>query len=213
MLARWGRAASQLAAAAELTRRVAAPRAAYLSDRSYSKVGTAASAAAATVTAPSTPAASSPSKRPLNKPEVTLNVMFWSKACPLALPPNSPLRLEEPHYEGIKRVMLKLLLFYSKQSKSIRGANVVYRRIISQVDKPAIYDGVPSFSFFVYWFCFYYSDMVKSIFCCQLYCTHTPFNFFSLKLKILSTHILFLICSSSYYLQSFYISLFQVWIT
>ncbi|RZS08231.1 hypothetical protein BHM03_00039176 [Ensete ventricosum] len=72
--------------------------------------------------------------------QVTLNVMFWSKACPLALPPNSPLRLEEPHYEGIKRVMLKLLLFYSKQSKSIRGANVVYRRIISQVDKPAIYD-------------------------------------------------------------------------
>ncbi|RRT63147.1 hypothetical protein B296_00041429 [Ensete ventricosum] len=71
MLARWGRAASQLAAAAELTRRVAAPRAAYLSDRSYSKVGTAASAAAATVTAPSTPAASSPSKRPLNKPEVS----------------------------------------------------------------------------------------------------------------------------------------------
>lgn len=67
MLARWGRAASQLAAAAELTRRVAAPRAAYLSDRSYSKVGT---DAAATVTAPSTPAVSSPSKLPLNKPEV-----------------------------------------------------------------------------------------------------------------------------------------------
>ncbi|URE24993.1 Ubiquinol-cytochrome C chaperone [Musa troglodytarum] len=101
MLARWGRAASQLTAAAELTRRVAAPRAAYLSDRSYSKVGTAAAAgsAAATVTAPSTPAVPSPSKRPLNKPEVRLNVMFWSKACSLALPPNSPLRLEEPHYE------------------------------------------------------------------------------------------------------------------
>ncbi|XP_065018066.1 uncharacterized protein LOC135644440 [Musa acuminata AAA Group] len=141
MLARWGRAASQLAAAAELTRRVAAPRAAYLSDRSYSKVGTdAAAAAAATVTAPSNPAVSSPSKLPLNKPEVRLNVMFWSKACSLALPPNSPLRIEEPHYEGIKRLILKLLLFYSKQSKSIRGANVVYRRIISQVDKPAIYD-------------------------------------------------------------------------
>lgn len=51
------------------------------------------------------------------------------------------MRIEEPKYEGIRRIILKMLLFYSKQSKSIRGANVVYRRIISQVDKPAIYDG------------------------------------------------------------------------
>ncbi|XP_004485601.2 uncharacterized protein [Cicer arietinum] len=36
--------------------------------------------------------------------------------------------------------MLKLMLFYSKQSRSIRGANVVYRRILSQVDKPPIYE-------------------------------------------------------------------------
>lgn len=137
--------------------------------------------------------------------QVRLNVMFWSKACSLALPPNSPLRIEEPHYEGIKRLILKLLLFYSKQSKSIRGANVVYQRIISQVDKPAIYDGVPSsFSFFAYWFCFYYFDMVKYILLLLL---------LFLKLKILSTHILCLICFSSYYMQSFYISLFHVWIT
>ncbi|THG05615.1 hypothetical protein TEA_000800 [Camellia sinensis var. sinensis] len=47
---------------------------------------------------------------------------------------------EEPKYEGIRYIFLKLMLFYSKQSKSIRGANVVYRRIISQVDKPAIYN-------------------------------------------------------------------------
>ncbi|CAM8960990.1 unnamed protein product [Rhodiola kirilowii] len=33
-----------------------------------------------------------------------------------------------------------MLLFYSKQSKSIRGANVVYIRLASQVDKSAIYD-------------------------------------------------------------------------
>ncbi|XP_031276997.1 ubiquinol-cytochrome-c reductase complex assembly factor 1-like [Pistacia vera] len=32
------------------------------------------------------------------------------------------------------------MLFYSKQSKSIRGANVIYRRVVLQVDKPAIYD-------------------------------------------------------------------------
>ncbi|KAG4137053.1 hypothetical protein ERO13_D07G047600v2 [Gossypium hirsutum] len=33
-----------------------------------------------------------------------------------------------------------MMLFYSKQSKSIRGANVIYRRVLSQVDKPAIYE-------------------------------------------------------------------------
>ncbi|WOL10213.1 hypothetical protein Cni_G18967 [Canna indica] len=137
MLARWGRTASQLAAVA-LPRGAGAPRNAFLLDRSYSKV--AAAAAAATVAVPTSTPASSPSKCPSNKPEVKLNAMFWSKPCSLALPPNSPLRIEEPHFEGFKRIMLKLLLFYSKQSKSIRGANVVYRRIISQVDKPAIYD-------------------------------------------------------------------------
>ncbi|CAA6656410.1 unnamed protein product [Spirodela intermedia] len=48
--------------------------------------------------------------------------------------------IEEPQYEGLKRILLKLMLFYSKQSKDIRGANVIYKRVISQVDKPAIYD-------------------------------------------------------------------------
>ncbi|CAL5322914.1 unnamed protein product [Camellia sinensis] len=72
--------------------------------------------------------------------QVNLNKMFWSKPCSLALAPDSPLKVEEPKYEGIRYIFLKLMLFYSKQSKSIRGANVVYRRIISQVDKPAIYD-------------------------------------------------------------------------
>lgn len=33
------------------------------------------------------------------------------------------------------------MLFYSKQSKSIRGANVIYSRVTSQVDKPPIYNG------------------------------------------------------------------------
>ncbi|KAG5000515.1 Ubiquinol-cytochrome-c reductase complex assembly factor 1 [Glycine soja] len=73
-------------------------------------------------------------------PVVKLDKMFWSKPCSLALPRDSPLKAEEPDYQGIKRFMLKLMLFYSKQSKSIRGANVVYRRIVSQIDKPPIYE-------------------------------------------------------------------------
>jgi cytochrome b pre-mRNA-processing protein 3 len=39
------------------------------------------------------------------------------------------------------------MLFYSKQSKSIRGANVIYDRITSQVDSAAIYDGTSSYSY------------------------------------------------------------------
>ncbi|XP_024989735.1 ubiquinol-cytochrome-c reductase complex assembly factor 1-like [Cynara cardunculus var. scolymus] len=74
------------------------------------------------------------------KSEVNLSKMFRSKPCSLALPPESPLRIEEPNYEGIRQFLLKLMLFYSKQSTSIRAANVIYRRVVSQADKPAIYD-------------------------------------------------------------------------
>lgn len=74
------------------------------------------------------------------KSEVNLNKLFRSKPCSLALPAGSALRIEEPNYEGLRHFLLKLMLFYSKQSKSIRQANVIYRRVISQVDKPAIYD-------------------------------------------------------------------------
>ena len=73
--------------------------------------------------------------------QVNLDKLFWSKPCSLALPPESPLRIEEPQYKGIKRVLFTLMLFYTKQSKSIRGANVAYKRVLSQVDKPAIYEG------------------------------------------------------------------------
>lgn len=79
--------------------------------------------------------------RKISTLQVKLDKMFWSKPCSLALPRDSPLKAEEPDYQGIKRFMLKLMLFYSKQSKSIRGANVVYRRIVSQIDKPPIYEG------------------------------------------------------------------------
>lgn len=86
--------------------------------------------------------------------KVNLNAMFWSKPCSLALAKDSPLRIEEPEFSGMKQLMLKLLLFYSKQSKSIRGATIVYKRIISQVDKPPIYDGSCSLlSYFVWWNC------------------------------------------------------------
>ncbi|GKF00351.1 hypothetical protein Tco_0023701 [Tanacetum coccineum] len=72
---------------------------------------------------------------------VNLNKLFRSKPCSLTLPPDSPLRIEEPTYEGLRHFLLKMMLFYSKQSKSIRQANVIYRRVVNQVDKPAIYDG------------------------------------------------------------------------
>ncbi|KAM0042931.1 putative ubiquinol-cytochrome c chaperone/UPF0174 [Helianthus debilis subsp. tardiflorus] len=72
--------------------------------------------------------------------EESLNKMFRSKPSSLALPPESPLRIEEPTYEGLRHFFLKMMLFYSKQSKSIRQANVIYRRVVSQVDKPVIYD-------------------------------------------------------------------------
>ena len=47
-----------------------------------------------------------------HRPVVNLDKMFWSKPCSLALPRDSPLRVEEPDYQGIKRLMLKLMLFY-----------------------------------------------------------------------------------------------------
>lgn len=74
------------------------------------------------------------------KPEVNLNKMFWSKPCSLALANESPYRVEDPNYEGVKRFILKLMLFYSKQSQFIRRANVIYSRVTYQVDRPAIYD-------------------------------------------------------------------------
>ncbi|XP_011014560.1 PREDICTED: ubiquinol-cytochrome-c reductase complex assembly factor 1-like isoform X2 [Populus euphratica] len=103
-----------------------------ISHQSYAKAATAAAMAAS-------PILSSQKVFPSNS-VVNLDKMFRSKPCSLALAADSPLRIEEPEYEGIRRFVLKLLLFYSKQSKSIRGANVVYRRIVSQVDRPAIYE-------------------------------------------------------------------------
>jgi hypothetical protein len=87
--------------------------------------------------------------------------MFLSKPCSLALPPDSPHRAVDPQFKGIRRFLLTLLLFYSKQSKSIRGANVVYDRITSQVDTPAIYDGkLPTY----YRICLFFHVIFVSVF-------------------------------------------------
>ncbi|KAG6420650.1 hypothetical protein SASPL_117185 [Salvia splendens] len=80
-------------------------------------------------------------KSDISKPEVKLNNLFWSKPRSLALAPDSPYRIDEPQYVGIRRFILKLMLFYSKQSQFIRRANAIYTRVQYQVDRPAIYDG------------------------------------------------------------------------
>ncbi|XP_006658567.1 ubiquinol-cytochrome-c reductase complex assembly factor 1 isoform X1 [Oryza brachyantha] len=139
-MSRWRAASARISAAAEsrlLSRafsevgRTPAPQPPC---RAFSKASAAAAASSRSPSAPATSATAGP------RPEVRLNSMFLSKPCSLALPPDSPLRVEDPQFEGIKRFMLTLLLFYSKQSKSIRGANVVYHRITSQVDKSDIHD-------------------------------------------------------------------------
>ncbi|KAG8080524.1 hypothetical protein GUJ93_ZPchr0007g5962 [Zizania palustris] len=138
-MSRWRAAAARIAAAADSR----------MLSRAFSKAGTPApqptsrafsKAAAAKSRSPSFAAAAATPTASGARPEVRLNSMFLSKPCSLALLPDSPLRVEEPRFEGIKHFMLTLLLFYSKQSKSIRGANVVYHRITSQVDKSDIYD-------------------------------------------------------------------------
>ncbi|KAK6132120.1 hypothetical protein DH2020_034145 [Rehmannia glutinosa] len=129
MLPRWSRVFSHISRASHSQRNTELVRRdlSAFSFRKYAKV------AAATV--------EQSAKCDTNKPEVNLNKMFWSKPCSLALAIDSPNRIEDPQYEGIKRVILKLMLFYSKQSQLIRWANAIYSRVIYQVDRPAIYDG------------------------------------------------------------------------
>ncbi|XP_057796334.1 uncharacterized protein LOC131012397 [Salvia miltiorrhiza] len=79
-------------------------------------------------------------KSDIIKPEVNLNKLFWSKPRSLALAADSPYRINDPQYKGIRRFILKLMLFYSKQSQFIRWANAIYVRVRYQVDRRAIYD-------------------------------------------------------------------------
>ncbi|KAI7748906.1 hypothetical protein M8C21_023543 [Ambrosia artemisiifolia] len=71
---------------------------------------------------------------------VNLNKMFRTKPVTLALPLRSPQRINEPNYKGVRLFILRLMLFYSKESVSIRAANVIYRRVVSQVENPMVYD-------------------------------------------------------------------------
>ncbi|PWZ13572.1 Ubiquinol-cytochrome-c reductase complex assembly factor 1 [Zea mays] len=147
-MSRWRAAASSISAAAAsrnsaaearvLSRALAkAPSPPPLPPQTLSRTFAKSAAATATATSPG-PGATSPPAGTWS--EIRLNSMFLSKPCSLALPPDSPHRAVDPQFKGIRRFLLTLLLFYSKQSKSIRGANVVYDRITSQVDTPAIYD-------------------------------------------------------------------------
>ncbi|XP_021752015.1 ubiquinol-cytochrome-c reductase complex assembly factor 1-like [Chenopodium quinoa] len=129
MLARWSRAISQISNAGSQSRILGG----FSNTQNYAKV-------AAFSMPPSSSSLDSNDFNNTNIPTVKLDKLFWSKPCSLALAKDSPLRIEEPDYQGIRRFFLKLMLFYSKQSKSIRGANVVYRRIITQADKSAIYN-------------------------------------------------------------------------
>ncbi|PKA48765.1 hypothetical protein AXF42_Ash018707 [Apostasia shenzhenica] len=131
MLSRWNRAVSQVCHLGSHLR-IAAPKELCLLCGHYSGVSAS--------TVPASSSCNPDVKPPSSKPEVKLHAMFWSKPNSLALPLGSHLRIEEPQYDGFRHLMLTLLLFYSKQSKSIRGANAVYKRITLQVDKPAIYD-------------------------------------------------------------------------
>ncbi|GFP80970.1 ubiquinol-cytochrome-c reductase complex assembly factor 1 [Phtheirospermum japonicum] len=128
MMPRWGRVLSQLTRVSKLQRNELASRDLYaLSFRNYAKVSAA--------------AAVEPSAKPDTiKPEVNPNKLFWSKPSSLALASDSPYRIDDPHYEGFKRAILKVMLFYSKQSQFIRWANAIYSRVTYQVDRPAIYD-------------------------------------------------------------------------
>ncbi|KAG6500841.1 ubiquinol-cytochrome-c reductase complex assembly factor 1-like [Zingiber officinale] len=136
-LARWGRAASQLAT--DLRVGGASPVARRF-HRNCSTAITATGGPGGAAPAAAIATSSSPPNRLFNEQEVRLNSLFWSRPCSLSLPPNSPLRVAEPSFEGIKHIILKMMLFYSKRSESIRRAKIVYRRITSQVDKSAIYD-------------------------------------------------------------------------
>ncbi|XP_057806701.1 uncharacterized protein LOC131021504 [Salvia miltiorrhiza] len=127
MLPRWGRVLSRInrinsiQKSSELVKKESSP----FLFRDYAKVAAAVEPNA---------------KSDIIKPEVNLNKLFWSKPRSLALAADSPHRIYDPQYKGIRRFILKLMLFYSKQSQFIRWANAIYIRVRYQVDRPPIYD-------------------------------------------------------------------------
>ena len=61
------------------------------------------------------------------------------KAHSLGLAPDSRFRVVDPAPSGFSHAMLKLLGYYGKQSRLIRGVNTLYTRISSQVNDPELY--------------------------------------------------------------------------
>lgn len=61
------------------------------------------------------------------------------KARSLSLDSRSRYRVVDPAPSGWTRTVLKLLGYYGKQSRLIRGANTLYSRISSQVNQPELY--------------------------------------------------------------------------
>lgn len=61
------------------------------------------------------------------------------KARSLSLDSTSRFRVVDPVSSGFKHTVLKLLGYYGKQSRLIRGANTLYSRISSQVNQPELY--------------------------------------------------------------------------
>lgn len=61
------------------------------------------------------------------------------KARSLSLDRSSRIRVVDPAPSGFTHTVLKLLGYYGKQSRLIRGANTLYSRISHQVDQPELY--------------------------------------------------------------------------
>jgi len=61
------------------------------------------------------------------------------KARSLSLISSSRFRVVDPAPSGFTHTVLKLLGYYGKQSRLIRGANTLYSRISSQVNQPKLY--------------------------------------------------------------------------
>ena len=64
---------------------------------------------------------------------------FMSKPCSLVLPTNSKLSRQEPEFKSVYRFILRLLLYYSKESNYIQNAEVLYKKIVYQVDMSEIW--------------------------------------------------------------------------
>ena len=61
------------------------------------------------------------------------------KARSLSLDRSSRFRVVDPAPSGFTHTVLRVLGYYGKQSRLIRGANTLYSRISYQVDQPELY--------------------------------------------------------------------------